>query len=179
MFTGLTAGTCESALTLIKPVLDLGAFKRTDGELIVLNPNVPYTREYASLEKRIAAGDEEALKFFWDEVVLKSWEFGERSGWEHPYDRVAASKAFISWRTGLPSHMVQQLYPYLYNEGDTKWGGSAVLPGGLVIAFSGAEWYYDQMISEMMGSSIKAVCLGGMKPVLEDDKITFLGTRAT
>ncbi len=175
MFSGLTDGTCEAAVELIKPVLELGAFKRTDGQLIVLDPSRPYTKDFEDLEREIAAGDEEALRKFWLEVVLNEWDFGDKANWEHPYDFVAASKAFISWRTGLPSHMVQQLYPYLYKQGDTKWGGSTVLPGGLVIAFSGVEWYYDQMIAEMMGSAIKAVCLAGMKPVLADDSITFLG----
>jgi hypothetical protein len=43
----------------------------------------------------------------------------------------------------------------------TKYGGSAV-DKGLVVAFSGVEEWFDQMISEMMLAAIKGVCLHKM-----------------
>jgi hypothetical protein len=59
-----------------------------------------------------------------------------------------------------------------------KYGGSAVGKGGLVVAFSGVEEWYDQMISEWMLATIKAVCLHEVyKPggLMDDDEIALVG----
>jgi hypothetical protein len=73
------------------------------------------------------------------------------------YFDIATRKGIVSLRTGLPSSMVQTQYPYLYKEGDTKWGGSTVMPGGVVVAFSGVQAVFDEMIAEWMASAIRAL----------------------
>lgn len=74
------------------------------------------------------------------------------------FTEIARAKAMLSFRTGLASSRVQQDCPYLYEKDDTKWGGSTVAPGGLVVAFSGVEAVFDEMISEWMASAIRALC---------------------
>lgn len=110
--------------------------------------------------------------------MLCTKQFGLKVDWEHPYDAVAISKAYTSWKTGLTSYEVQQKAPYLYEVGMAKYGGSAIGEGGLVVAFSGVEEWFDQMFSEMMLAAIKGVCMDEMhKPdgVMADTAITFVG----
>jgi len=165
-FSGLTSVTCHRALSLVLPVIESGLFKRDQGHLVVINPAIPYEPKY-----RNGPADE---KF--DDVVLFDRNFGgDPETWDGPYKDVARSKAFISWKTGLPSHRVQQEAPYLYEPGMTKWGGSAVAPGGLVVAFSGVEWFFDQMISEIMVAAIKATCLSDMREVMADSNVNTIG----
>lgn len=88
------------------------------------------------------------------------------------YVEIAHAKAQVSMRTGMTSSEVQTQYPYLYENGDTKWGGSTIMPGGVVIAFSGVQAVYDEMISEWMASTIRALCRNEMtRPggVMESD----------
>ncbi|MCL2869445.1 hypothetical protein FWF48_01380 [Candidatus Saccharibacteria bacterium] len=84
------------------------------------------------------------------------------------YRELALAKAFVSLKTGMASSLVQTQYPYLYDAGDTKWGGSTIMPGGIIIGFSGVQAVFDEMIAEWMASAIRAIyrdimtCKGGM-----------------
>jgi len=73
------------------------------------------------------------------------------------YDLIASDKARVSWRTGLPSRVVQQSSPHLYVSRDTKWGGSVVREG-IVVAFSGVQAVYDEWIAGMMADLLVAMC---------------------
>lgn len=128
--------------------------KRDELWVVVVNPVLPYG-SVSSFEQAIM--------------------FEKGIGYPDPkYREVARSKAKISWRTGLPSHVVQQQAPYLLTDGDTKWGGSTVTPEGLIVACSGVEWYMDQLMAEMIAATIKALSIGEMLKIMEDKSITFL-----
>lgn len=172
-FVGLTEDLCSVALDIVRPAIetamDTGTVKRKQGVLVVLDPTKPWEPKY-----------EKADGSSFDEVVLFAHSWTDGREFDAPFSDVAAMKAFASWKTGLPAHRIQQEAPYLYQPGWTKWGGSAVGDGGLVVAFSGVQWYFDQMFSEMMLAAIKAVCLDEMlRPggVMDTGEITFLGDR--
>lgn len=170
MFTGLTEGICDQVATLvvaplIKILSDNGSIKRAYGHLIILNPLIPYEPKYHGPEEEN-----------FDELVLYRRDFGDRTRWEHQYDKVARSKAYTTWKTGLPSIQVQTQYPYLYQEGMTKHGGSAIAPGGLVDGFSGVEGYFDEMLSEIYLSGIRGFCRHGMPAVMGHPSISSENT---
>ena len=73
------------------------------------------------------------------------------------YRDIAHAKAALSLRTGKPSRVVQQEAPFLYQNGDVKFGGSSVRDG-LVVAFSGVQSVYDEMLCEIFISVIVAMC---------------------
>jgi len=88
------------------------------------------------------------------------------------YKRVALSKAEISWETGLPSHIAQQVYPHLFRLGQTKWGGSAVY-FGIVVSCSGLSWQWDWAFSGIVAANLHALCIGGMRAMLESEAAFF------
>ena len=154
-FSGLTVVECVKAFDIVNPAIQQamksGIVNRQAGFLVVLDPATPWEPKYKKADER-----------FEEEIVLFNNFFGHPDHWEYPYDKIALSKAFISWKTGRSSREVQLEAPYLYEAGMTKYGGSAVGPGGLVVAFSGVEEHFDQMFSEMMRAAIKGVCLHEM-----------------
>jgi len=171
MYTGLTKDICERALEVVEPAIlaasARGIIKRGDGCLIVCDPSIPYEPKYKTAGPSFEEG-----------VVIFEHQYASGSeSWEHPYDLIALSKAFIGWKTGKPSRQVLMEAPHLYEVDMTKYGGSAV-ENGLVVAFSGVEEYFDQMISEMMVAAIKGVCLHEMfKPdgVMATADLDFIG----
>ncbi len=169
-FAGLTHELCRVAFELIDPsvttAMTKGVFKRPQGSMIVLDPTMPWEPKYK------AATDDN-----FEELVLLEVNWGDPDEFEYPFGGIAASKAFASWKTGKPSIELQQEYPHLYEEGWTKFGGS-VVRGGLVVAVSGAQWWFDQMVAGWMVDAIQGVCLDGMhNPVngaMSNPDITFL-----
>lgn len=113
--------------------------KRSDGHLVILDPHVS-----RDVEPRI----------------LYEMSFGNPKRWEHPYDEIARAKARLSFRTGQNTRIVATEEPWLFREGDTKYVGSVVSgPSNLlVVAFSGAEDYVDEMYSHWVAAAIQAVC---------------------
>lgn len=77
------------------------------------------------------------------------------------YSRIAHAKAALTRRTGMSSREIQQRAPHLLQDGDVKWGGS-VIRDGLVVAFSGVQAVYDEMIADWMASAIIAICRNEM-----------------
>jgi hypothetical protein len=168
IFSGLTFGTCQLAFeNILLPAIKSAAMNRQinkyAGCLVVLDPSIPYESKYKN-----AIEDHELF----DDLVLWEDHFYEGDHDIEKYIKIARTKAFTSYLTGLPSHQVQQAMPSLYVPGMTKWGGSAVAgvgPMRLIVAFSGVQWYYDQMISEMMISAIQALCHEQMVDVMASD----------
>jgi len=166
-FNGLTAQICNDAFGLIWPAIKaaaaLGTINKLAGTVVVLNPAIPYEPKYANAINDESFGELALWEFsFDDEHELESGK----------YAPIAEAKAFTSYLTGLPSHLVQQQFPSLYVSGMTKWGGSAVAgvgPMKLIVAFSGVQWNFDQMISEMMISAIQALCLEEMREVMASE----------
>lgn len=173
-FTGLNDTICDTAFRLILPTIQAaaanGTFNKYAGSMVVLDPAIPYEPKYCN-----AINDDTFQDLvFWD-TSIGSWD-------EHDiaqYEAIARAKAFTSYLTGLPSHLVRQQFPALYVPGMTKWGGSAVAGTGpmkLIVAFSGVQWNFDQMVSEMMISAIQALCLQEMRNVMASDE-AMIGSR--
>lgn len=171
-FSGLDEMLCADAFDIIMPTIsqaaDRGVINKMAGHVVVLDPAVPYEPMYRNT---IEDGSI-------DELVLWERSFGASEVYDlGKYTEIARAKAFTSYLTGLPSHLVQQQFPSLYVPGMTKWGGSAVAGIGhirLITAFSGVQWYFDQMISEMMISAIQALCHEQMREVMDSDEAMIL-----
>lgn len=165
VFAGIDELSCPYAFNhFVRPMIHSAAeekvINKLAGCLVVLKPGIPYEPKYRN------AIDDGSF----DDLVLWQYHFGDEAEYDIvKYINIARAKAFASYLTGLPSHQVQQVMPALYLTGMTKWGGSAVSgigPVRLIVAFSGVEWYYDQMISEMMISALQAVCHDQMETVM-------------
>lgn len=141
-YKGLDVAICRRAWAITQPVIEACATQSITehavGTMLVLDP------------VRSAHTD--------DPVTLFVASIGDPS-LSTKYLAFAQAKAYTSWRTGLPSRLVQQDSPHLLAPGMTKWGGSTVR-AGLVVAFSGVESIYDEMFSEMMASAVVALCRG-------------------
>lgn len=161
----LTKELAERAVGLVIPTIksciEYAVFKRSDLHIVVLDPTIPFA---------IAQGGS-AIEL----PVIYEWSYGDLSKWEHPYHLIARSKAMISWRTGLPTHQVQQRMPYLLMggpRGDTVYWGSAVLEG-IIVAASGVQPWFDEMISYQVAAACRALCIA--ERVLVNKELDFLG----
>lgn len=154
MFTGLNEQICATAWETILPAIEAAANNGTTNKLAGCIVVLDLRQDYRLFTRTIGTPDDNAK-----------------------YSAIANAKAQLSRKTGLPSSRVQQEFPYLFEVGDTKWGGSTVAPGGLVVAFSGVQAVFDEMIAEWMASAIRAICRNEMnKPdgVMSGD-FSFIG----
>ena len=78
-------------------------------------------------------------------------EIRNSDSWEHPFDKIARSKAQISARTGRSTAEVR---PHHRLEDDTVWWGSVVLDD-IVVACSGVEPWFDEMFSMWIAATIR------------------------
>lgn len=153
-FTGLSKELAQDVLDrevleLHDRLVEAGELKRNGGFLVVGNPTMPWEPKYDH-------GGSEGL--FAQEVVLASRAFGDPIDWEHPFDIIARSKLFISWKTGLSSAALQE-HPWMYQGGMTIYGGSIVIrPEGsnlwLPIAYSGGSQEQDARFAGRAGESL-------------------------
>lgn len=138
MFTGISTDICAAAWEMLLPAVEraaaLGVTNGLKGTVIVLDPTSP------------------------ERGVLFTGHVGEP---EAKLLENATAKAAVTVRTGLDSSRVRQDFPHLYREGDIKWPG-AILRDGLVVAFSGVQGEFDEMICEWMVSAIRAICRDAM-----------------
>jgi len=131
-------------LPSVKEAAELGVTNKFAGVIVVLDPT---KYEYPSDELT-----EEDVLF-----TGTAWTSEEHRGNADKYRQIALAKAKVAWRTGLPSREVQQNAPFLYMDGDTKWGGS-VERNGLVVAFSGVQAVFDEWIAASMAELLIAMC---------------------
>ncbi len=138
MFPGITSQTCATAWEILLPAIEkAAALEVTDGvrgTIIVIDPGSA-THE-----------------------ILFTGHVGEP---EAKYLEYVKAKAKVTLRTGMDSSRVRQDFTHLYVEGDVKWPG-AILRDGLVVAFSGVQGEFDEMICEWMVSAIRAMCRDAM-----------------
>lgn len=157
-FHGVTPELCKQAFDLILPAVkqtcESGTANRYAGTFVVLSP----------LARAAAATwAAEALKAgYLHELPVETIMFEAQIGTpeanaEADFQAWARGKALVSLLTGLPSARVQQHYPHLYLPGLILWDGSTVRDG-LVVAFSGAEGWFDEMFSEWLASAIVGLC---------------------
>ena len=79
---------------------------------------------------------------------LASKDFGTRSKWQYPFNKIARKKAALSARTGLDSRIVQQTRPELLRPSDVIYWGS-VIKGDIIVAGSGVQAYLDETVARM------------------------------
>jgi hypothetical protein len=106
-----------------------------------------------------------------EEAILYEHAVGDRSKWDADYAGFARAKARVVWRTGMDSHLVQELRPYLLEAGDTVLWGSAIVDG-ITVAVSGANPWYDEAFAGTVAMCLRAVAKAGI--VHERSKGLFL-----
>lgn len=94
-----------------------------------------------------------------EEAILYEYAVGDREKWDADYAGFARAKARIAWRTGMDSHLVQELRPHLLAAGDTVLWGSVVVDG-IVVGVSGANAWYDEAFAGVVGMCLRAVAKG-------------------
>ena len=116
--------------TRIIPAMQERSVDGVHCHVVVLDPAISY-------HKGITLGEAIAYE---QTVKLDEEDF------KYPFDRIARSKAAISFQHGLPSRVVVQTMPHLLRLGDTIYGGSVVLHG-LIVAISGFDEWDDESFS--------------------------------
>lgn len=148
MFTGISEEICKEAWAGTQPLIqhfaDTKRFNKFKGTVVVVDPRV------------VDRPKSEHAREVFDAACIFVGFVGDDE--DEKYTAVALSKAFVTWKTGLPSSIVQQQHPYAYSLGDTIWGGSTINDGGLIVAFSGVQQVHDEAISEIMASLIRSIC---------------------
>ena len=130
----------DSVLPAVYAMMASGRLKRHNLHIVVLNPLVqPWNGTF-------------------EEAILFEKSLGNPYSWEHPYDKIARSKAEISWHTSLPSQMVQLRMPQHLVAGNTVYWGSAVLDG-IIVAASGVQPWFDQMIAGWIAEACRAFAI--------------------
>ena len=131
-------------LPSIKKLMELGLLKRTHLHVVVSD----------MVHRSVIATEED-----WNSsCILYEYSMGDRSAWELPFDKIARSKCYLSWRYGLPTQVLQTRCPHFLAEGDTIYYGSAARDG-LAVACSGVQPYFDGMISEWVLEAMRALCI--------------------
>ncbi len=160
MMTGsflLTGEVAAAAVELVLPsftfAVERGQVTRPAMHVVVMNPT-----------KRPEQG------FPFEQAVLYEASFGDAE----KYVPIARSKAAVSWRYRMYTQVVQQLYPHLLVQGMTKWGGGVYLHE-IPVGASGVQYQMDQWFAEMVACTCRALCVGRMRGILENDAVTFLG----
>jgi hypothetical protein len=93
-----------------------------------------------------------------EEKIIYQESFGEdRTTWKHQFDIIARKKAYLCKRTGMVARSVRNNAPWLYKIGDTRYVGG-VIENGLIVAASGVQDHFDEMISWIVLSAIQGVC---------------------
>lgn len=136
----LTEEMVREAVDLVRPAIDhirTTFAKRSHGHLIVVDPN---------------SGSEP------ENLYEESWG-DPATEWEHSYDLIAQGKADLCFYTGRNSRTVVTEEPYLLGEGHTQWVGAIVSGPSrrLVVSYSGAEDYVDEMICYLVAAAIQMV----------------------
>ena len=94
-----------------------------------------------------------------EEAILYEHAVGDREKWDADYAGFARAKAQVAWRTGMDSHLVQELRPHLLAAGDTVLWGSVVVDG-IVVGVSGANAWYDEVFAGTVAMCLRGVAKG-------------------
>lgn len=100
-------------------------------------------------------------------AILLEKSFGDPETWKQDYQAIARAKARQVRKFGIPNQIIVERMPHLLKDHDTRFYGSTI-KDGIVVAVSGVEPWFDQLISEMVASMCQALCIDKMqKEVLE------------
>jgi len=130
------------ALEILEPAFErlLECSGRPGFHFVILNP---------AFERWSVQGDVES-------AILLDAFIGEHDK-RHDYRKIALSKAGQAWRVGAPNAFVQWFAPALLEEKDTPYSGSFVY-NGLVVAASGLQPWFDELVSMLIACAIQQVC---------------------
>jgi hypothetical protein len=147
----LTKALVKQVADILKPSIEAIIAldpSRSVACVAVLDPTIPYDHQFINR----------------DDPLLWQESFGEpdKTKWKNPYDEFALKKAHLSWRTGLPSHLVQRHQPHLLLKEDFKFGGS-VCYEGIIVGTSGLAWHHDLAISGLFASTLHAFVIGAFE----------------
>ncbi len=158
----LSAEVAKEAIEMVRPAIlaamKSGFLKRSALYIVVMNP---VTRPHEIEDER--------------DAILYEEFIGDlpRDQWSGNYDDFARSKGIISWRTGLPTHLVREMRPYLLqandDTSDTIFWGSVVLDG-LTVAGSGVQSYGDEWASNLVAATCRMLCIAKMQTLAEEKK---------
>ena len=74
--------------------------------------------------------------------------------------KLAVAKAQVAWKNGMDAHAVQELKPWLLEEGDTVlWG--AVVVDGITVSASGAHAWFVEGFAGAVAACLKALAKRG------------------
>ncbi|KKQ00513.1 MAG: hypothetical protein US77_C0012G0001 [Microgenomates group bacterium GW2011_GWC1_38_14] len=152
MFQGLTVHLVNEAVAIVTPMIEqfLG-WDRTGGRhdlyLVVLKPET-------------------------EEILYETAFGGPLSEWKHPYNKIALAKARQCARTGMVGRTLLRDAPWLIEPGDVRYVGG-VVENGLVVAASGVQDHFDEMISWMVLSVIQGLCRDEVSKFTSDDPDFF------
>lgn len=132
----------EEALKILAPSFEMlfGYSERSGFHFVILDP---------SIKRWSVQGDVEG-------AILLDHFFGEDDK-RHDYRKIALSKAEQAWKAGEPNAFVQSFAPALLEEKDTPYSGSFVF-NGLVVAVSGLQPWFDELVSMWIACTIQQVC---------------------
>ncbi len=137
---------CHDACAMVQPHIELlmnkKVFKREHMCIVVADPLV---MAHSSFIEWLAKG------MHYEHCI------GEKSSWEYGFDVFARNKAYMSVKYGMSTYEILTLHPHLLAIGDILYGGSAV-SNGLVVATSGVQPEYDEMVSKWVIAAIEAEC---------------------
>lgn len=114
-----------------------------------------------------------AFTLWCEEGILYEHSIGDRGAWYLDFGHIARSKCYLSWRHGMSTQMLQARAPYLLELGDTVYYGSAV-SDELVVACSGVQPYFDQMISSWVLEACRALCIQGREALESNHQEGFI-----
>jgi hypothetical protein len=88
-------------------------------------------------------------------TVLYEHSLGDKEEWPWAFDEIARSKALQLWRGQNTDGNTDSMPHLLFPDDTPYWGG--VKRHGLVVACSGVQSYFDQMIAGMIADALKAL----------------------
>lgn len=84
------------------------------------------------------------------------------------YDRVAYAKAILSYRTRMNTWRVITQFPELLLPSDVRYGGGVFIEPGIVVAFSGLQWWVDEWVSTLAANSLHYIAAEAARQELAD-----------
>lgn len=138
----IDVSAAKNAVEITLPMIQAAMESRVAGEgsflyIVIMKPGSSPTR------------------FSFEEAILYEHAFGDRTKWDADYAKFARAKAKVSWKTGMDGHTVQELKPYLLEEGDTVLWGSVAFDD-IVVGVSGADPWYDEVFAGTIAMCLRA-----------------------
>ena len=160
----LTRELVEEAFKIVRPEIEKYLSAQTKYIalcLVVLDPTATVARvAHPKVLWHGTAGEEDTSK--WNG---KTWPMN------------AIKKATLSWRTGFTAQFVKAEVPHLYEAGDFKYGGSAVV-SGIVVGASGFTEELDAHFAERLGETCYTLVLEAARAEYAKPQLHILETEA-